>query len=47
MLTTSKEKKVSPLIKAAKFSVRKQRMENYFIAAVGGLILGVMLGLGV
>lgn len=38
---------MSPLIVAAKFSRRRLAVENYTIAAVCGICLGVMLALGV
>jgi hypothetical protein len=38
---------MNALTKAAKHSIRKQTIENYTIAVVCGLILGVMFGLGV
>lgn len=38
---------MNALTKAAKHSIRKQTFENYIIAVVCGIIVGVMLGLGV
>ena len=38
---------MNALTKAAKHSIRKQTFENYTIAAVCGIVLGVMLALGV
>jgi len=36
---------MNALTKAAKHSTRKQTIENYAIAAICGIILGVMLAL--
>ena len=36
---------MNALTKAAKHSIRKQTFENYTIAVVCGIIIGVMLGL--
>ena len=36
---------MNALTKAAKYSIRKQTFENYAIAVVCGIIVGVMLGL--
>ena len=38
---------MNALTKAAKHSIRKQTFENYTIAVVCGIALGVMLGMGV
>lgn len=38
---------MSQLIVAAKFSRRRLAVENYTIAAMCGIVLGVMLALGV
>ena len=38
---------MNALTKAAKHSIRKQTFENYTIAVVCGIILGIMFGLGV
>jgi ElaB/YqjD/DUF883 family membrane-anchored ribosome-binding protein len=38
---------MNALTQAAKHSIRKQTFENYTIAAVCGIILGIMLGWGV
>lgn len=38
---------MNALTKAAKQSIRKQNFENYTIAVVCGLVLGLMLGMGV
>jgi hypothetical protein len=38
---------MNALTQAAKHSIRKQTFENYTIAVVCGIILGLMFGLGV
>jgi hypothetical protein len=38
---------MNALTKAAKHSIRKQTFENYTIAVICGIVLGVMFGLGV
>lgn len=38
---------MNALTKAAKHSIRKQTFENYTIAVVCGILMGVMFGLGV
>ena len=38
---------MNALTKAAKHSIRQQTFENYTIAVVCGIILGLMFGLGV
>lgn len=38
---------MNQLTKAAKSSIRRTTVENYAIAAVCGIILGIMLGWGV
>jgi hypothetical protein len=38
---------MNALTKAAKHSIRKQTLENYTIAVICGIVLGVMFGLGV
>jgi hypothetical protein len=38
---------MNALTQAAKRSIRKQTFENYTIAVVCGIILGIMFGMGV
>ena len=38
---------MNALTQAAKRSIRKQAFENYTIAVVCGIILGIMFGMGV
>lgn len=41
------EMKMNALTKAAKHSIRKQTIENYAIAVMCGIILGVMFGFSI
>ena len=38
---------MNALTKAAKHSIRKTTFENYTIAVVCGIVLGIMFGMGV
>lgn len=38
---------MNALTQAAKHSIRKQTFENYTIAVVCGILMGIMFGLGV
>ena len=38
---------MNALTQAAKHSIRKQAFENYTIAVICGIVIGVMFGLGV
>jgi len=43
----AQQDKTNIITKAAKHSIRKQAFENYTIAVICGIVIGVMFGLGV